>query len=206
MPSEVITLAAFAAIMAVGQFSPGPDMLWLTRVALRSGRRAGILTAVGIACGLAIHATLALTGVAILLHQHAILRTSFTLFAAGYLTWLGLRILHESGPSDANPEPTTISHPFFRGLLCNLANPKVAILLAAICVPFLQSSATWIPIALWAIIVIQGGVLWMLWVCLLQIPSVRLAYQCHARHIDIAFAMTLIGIAIWLTITHQSLA
>jgi threonine efflux protein len=198
MPSETIALAGFAAVMALGQFSPGPDMLWLTRVSLREGRRTGVITALGIACGLAVHATLALTGLAILLNQNDSLRIAFTLAAAAYLAWLASRIMCER-PSVPNDEETRpISNPFLRGLLCNLANPKVAILLAAICVPFLESKATWMPLVLWSIIVIQGGVLWALWACLLQVAPIRRCYQHQAGRIDIAFAVTLFGIALWL--------
>ena len=58
---------AFAGVMALGQFSPGPDILLLTRTALVHGRKAGCWTAVGIACGLACHAAVAVLGVAALL-------------------------------------------------------------------------------------------------------------------------------------------
>ncbi len=202
MPPEIIALSGFAAIMALGQFSPGPDMLWLTRVALRDGRRAGVFTAIGIACGLAVHATLALTGLAILLNQNTTLRLTFTLTAAAYLAWLASRILRDRPTEQETGKPNLSSRPFLRGLLCNLANPKVAILLAAICIPFLESQkAAWIPLALWAIIVIQGGVLWTLWACLLQVPSIRRSYQDHARPIDIAFAITLVVVALWLVVS-----
>ncbi len=55
--SPPLELLAFAGVMALGQFSPGPDMILLTRTALRSGARAGVEMALGIACGLAVHAT-----------------------------------------------------------------------------------------------------------------------------------------------------
>lgn len=197
MSPEIATLAGFALIMALGQFSPGPDMLWLTRVALRDGGRAGVITALGIASGLALHATLALTGLALLLQRHPALQTAFTLLAAVYLGWLASRILRDRPADDA--APTHCEHPFLRGLFCNLANPKVAIFLAAICTPFLAASpAPWFPAALWAIIVIQGGVLWSLWAIILQTRSARSIYQKHARRIDVAFAAALAALAAWL--------
>ena len=200
MPPEIIALAGFAVVMALGQFSPGPDMLWLTRVALRDGRRAGILTALGIAGGLAVHATLALTGLALLLHRSPALQTTFTLAAAAYLGWLAIRILRESPASTGDATaPAATRRPFLRGLFCNLANPKVAIFLAAICTPFLESSpAPWFPAALWAVIVIQGGVLWSLWAAVLQTRRARTIYQKHARRIDVAFAIVLAALALWL--------
>lgn len=201
-PAEFTALAGFAAVMALGQFSPGPDMLWLTRVALRDGRRAGILTALGIACGLAVHATLALTGLALLLHRHAGLRLAFTLAAAGYLAWLAWRIARAPGTATAGgvAPAKPVSRPFLRGLGCNLANPKAALFIAAVCTPFLESAGRppWFAAALWCIIVFQGAILWSLWATVLQLRGARTLYQHHARHIDIAFAATLAVVAAWL--------
>ena len=48
-------LWAFALLIAIGQFSPGPDMLLLTRTALAEGSKAGWLMVFGIVTGLAFH-------------------------------------------------------------------------------------------------------------------------------------------------------
>lgn len=55
----------FFVIMAVGQFSPGPDMVLLTRVSLADGKVAGMATAFGIASGLMVHAGIAVSGLAV---------------------------------------------------------------------------------------------------------------------------------------------
>jgi len=203
MSPEIVALAGFAAVMALGQFSPGPDLLWLTRVALRDGSRAGVLTALGIACGLAVHATLALTGLALLLQRQPSVRTAFTLAAAIYLGWLASRILRDPPvPADGGAEASPTTRPFLRGFLCNLANPKVAIFIAAICTPFLESStAAWFPAALWAVIVFQGGILWSLWAAALQTQGIRNFYQKQTRHIDITFATSLAALAIWMLVS-----
>ena len=62
-----VELAVFGGVMALGQFSPGPDMLLLTRTALAQGGRAGAWTAAGIACGLLVHAAVAMSGASLLL-------------------------------------------------------------------------------------------------------------------------------------------
>ena len=65
MTSGLAELLAFSGVMALGQFSPGPDMVLLTRTSLKSGVRAGVEMALGIACGLTVHATLAVAGLAL---------------------------------------------------------------------------------------------------------------------------------------------
>ncbi len=42
-------LLAFAGVMALGQFSPGPDMVLLTRTSLKCGAKVGSDGAFGIA-------------------------------------------------------------------------------------------------------------------------------------------------------------
>ena len=140
-------LLAFAGVMALGQFSPGPDMMLLTRTALRSGAKAGMEMALGIACGLVVHASVAVAGLALAFERMPVLRRTVCWVAAGYLLWLAWRILREAfvtassggvaGPrSEANGRG-----PFLRGLFCNLLNPKAAIFLAAVSAPFLQRRA-----------------------------------------------------------------
>ena len=202
-----VDLLAFAGVMALGQFSPGPDMVLLTRTSLKSGTRAGVKTALGIACGLAVHSTLALAGLALFFDRSPVLRRIMCWLAAGYLLWLAGSILREmfvsrysGGKAEAN-DGKSAGKPFLRGLLCNLLNPKVAIVLMAVCAPFLKGERPdWWPFALWAIIVGQGCVLWSAWARLLQWKPLRLRYERAARWIDAAFAVVLVLLAVRLII------
>jgi len=49
----IVELLAFALVVLIGQFSPGPDMLLLTRTALEEGRKSGLFMVLGIVTGLA---------------------------------------------------------------------------------------------------------------------------------------------------------
>lgn len=200
-------LLAFAGIMVLGQFSPGPDMILLTRTALKSGVREGVEMALGIASGLAVHATLAVGGLALAFDRLPTLRGVMQWLAAGYLLWLVYQIFSEifsrrNSPSGAEAEKAISSrHPYLRGLLCNLLNPKVAIFLAAASAPFLRGErADWWSFAIWGIIVGQGCVLWSLWAWLLQWRRLREGYERTACWIDGAFAIVLAALAFRLMI------
>ena len=67
-------LWAFALIMLIGQFSPGPDMLLLTRTSLAEGLRSGWMMVLGISTGLTLHATLAIGGIAVVLAREGSLQ------------------------------------------------------------------------------------------------------------------------------------
>ncbi len=204
--TEAIDLLAFAGVMALGQFSPGPDMILLTRTALKSGARAGVEMACGIACGLTVHAAVAVGGLSLAFEKWTVLRDLLRWAAGGYLLWLGYRILREhfvvcysAGVAEERVFIPSKRRPFVRGLFCNLLNPKAAVFLAAVCAPFLRGNRPeWWPFAIWGIVVGQAFVLWSLWASLLQWKPLRLRYQKFERWIDVAFAVALIALAIML--------
>ncbi|NQW99212.1 LysE family transporter [bacterium] len=200
-------LLAFAGVMALGQFSPGPDMILLTRTALKSGPRAGIETALGIACGLTVHTTLAVGGLALAFERLPVLKETLRWAAAGYLSWLAYRMLREafvvwySGGIAETREPTSLRHPFLRGLFCNLLNPKAALFLAAVSAPFLRGvRPEWWPFAIAGIVVGQAAILWSLWACLLQWSPLRSRYEPSAKWVDAAFGLALGALAVRLAL------
>ena len=208
MTSGLAELLAFSGVMALGQFSPGPDMVLLTRTSLKSGARAGVEMALGIACGLTVHATLAVAGLALAFDRLPTLRKVMCWGAAVYLLWLAYQILREvfvvwyAGAQVEITEKFPRHRPFLRGLICNLSNPKAAIFLAAVSAPFLRGDRPdWWPFAIAGIIAVQGMVLWSLWARLLQWKPLRSRYEAAARWIDGAFGIALVALAVRLMIT-----
>ncbi len=205
--SGALELLAFAGVMALGQFSPGPDMILLTRTALKSGARTGVKMALGIACGLTVHATVAVGGLALAFERMPVAREVLRWAAAAYLLWLAYRMMVEifvswySGVLRESTAGAPVRNPFLRGLFCNLLNPKAAIFLAAVCAPFLKGAhPDWWPFAIWSIMVGQAFILWSLWAWLLQWQPLRSRYEQASRWIDGAFAIALAALAIRLII------
>lgn len=196
-------LLAFAGVMAVGQFSPGPDMLLLTRTALAEGARSGVAMAVGIGTGLSLHAAVAIGGTAALFERGGwpagILRWAAVL----YLGWLGYGLVMGwfvhvySGLRYGPPPPRGRRGPYVRGLLCNLLNPKVMVFLAAVAAPFLKGDrAVWWPWALWGVVVGEGLLLWAMWALVLQWRPVRDGYRRGGPWIDLGFGLLLLALAL----------
>ena len=207
----------FVVLMALGQFSPGPDMILLTRVSLANGFKAGCATASGIATGLTIHAGIALCLVDRLsfLSKEGgggnALILGLTILAMLYLSWLSYCLLvsafvgyYSASKLELKEEemfPSSILQSYRRGLLCNLLNPKVAIFLAGVVLPFQQmttGSFTWLSI-LWLTIVLEGLLLWCVWVRLLQTIAIKKWYEKHFHWIDGVFGLSLLAIVIVLS-------
>lgn len=205
--NPALELALFAGVMALGQFSPGPDMILLTRTALAEGAKAGTWMALGIATGLTVHASLAVAGLAVAFQQSAGLRHAVTWLAAAYLLWLAWCLLRSAWAPSPPAGPTDQRRaaprsPYLRGLICNLLNPKAVVFLAATCAPFLSGShPPWWPFAIVALVIVQGGTLWALWARLLQWRPLRTRYENSARWIDGAFGIALAVLALTLLVS-----
>lgn len=204
--NPALELATFAGVMALGQFSPGPDMILLTRTALAEGAKAGAMMALGIATGLTVHASIAVAGLAVVFEKSPALRQAIAWLAAAYLLWLARGLiraaLHPSADSAATSSPVPVRSPFLRGLICNLLNPKAVFFLVATCAPFLTGEhPAWWPYAIAGLVIVQGGVLWALWARLLQWRPLRTRYENSARWIDGIFGVALAALAVKLLVS-----
>src|SRR5687767_2214138 len=89
----VSDFAAFLGISAIVIVTPGQDMALVMRNALLRGRRSGVLTAFGVATGLAAWAVATSLGLAALLVASESIFVAVKLAGAAYLVVLGLQAL-----------------------------------------------------------------------------------------------------------------
>ena len=142
-------LPLFMAAVLVLNATPGVDLLLTVSRTAQSGVRAGLMAALGINAGCALHALAAAFGLAALLAWSA---TAFTLIkwlGAAYLLWLGIGMLRSAwrGPPAAGAEAAVAqgarqaspAADFRRGLLTNLLNPKVALFMLAFLPQFIPA-------------------------------------------------------------------
>ncbi|MFD2157617.1 LysE family transporter [Rubritalea tangerina] len=193
--------------MGLGQFSPGPDMVLLTRTALSEGKSAGLMTALGIACGLVVHGGIAVAGVATLMAESGVLSLVLGSLAAIYLSYLGVSLLRHSLVEKGlewnagSACGLGVWGHWRRGFLCNLLNPKVMVFLAGVVTPFLAlNEGGWWPWVLWTSIWVEGLILWSFWVLLLQWDWVQSWYNKVAKWVDMMFGLALIAMAVVLLV------
>lgn len=135
---EKVLLVSIVNLLAA--MSPGPDFAIVFTNALRGGRGAGFLTALGIACALTIHVSYCSLGLSNVLTKIPAIMSLCTLLASGYLGYLGWSILkshyaihsaqiHEVAP-DHDQQKKHAS--FTQGLLTCLLNPKAILFIVAI--------------------------------------------------------------------------
>jgi len=128
------TLFAFVVASAAIIVAPGPAQTLVLARTVSGGRRAGVLTAVGLNVGTIVHAVAAALGLSAVLARSAILFGVVKYAGALYLVVLGIQALRSSG-GDANEHaelpPGTGDGAFRKAVITGVLNPKVALFFLA---------------------------------------------------------------------------
>src|SRR5258708_10144980 len=96
---DLAALGTFVAVVLGLFLIPGPAVLLVLTRTVQGGRKAGILTGLGVASGDFVHTLCAAVGLSALLMTSALAFNIVKLVGAGYLVYLGIRALMEK-PSD----------------------------------------------------------------------------------------------------------
>ncbi len=142
-------LIAFIVAGWLLNLTPGPDVLYIVSNALRSGVRAGVVAGLGITAGCFVHIVAAAVGVGTLLAASTEAFTVLKYLGAGYLLYLGARMLFAKPTpamaTDAAPivdAPPGLKAIFMGGFWTNVLNPKVALFFLAFVPQFIAPDAS----------------------------------------------------------------
>ncbi|OWV04677.1 lysine transporter LysE [Micromonospora wenchangensis] len=140
----MVTVGAVAgiALVALGLvLTPGPNMVYLVSRSVSQGRRAGLVSLLGVAAGFGVYLAAAVAGIATVFVLVPPLYTVVKLAGAAYLLWLAWRTLRPGGRSAFTPQELPVDRTrrlFAMGLLTNLLNPKIAILYVSLLPQFVD--------------------------------------------------------------------
>jgi len=139
-PSLGLYVAASLALIA----TPGQDMIYVITRSLAQGRLAGVASAFGVCTGILVHTALAALGVGAILLASEALFTVVKLAGAGYLLFIGVRMLftRASAPGiEAASGRLTLRSLFAQGVLSNVSNPKVVLFFIAFLPQFVDPAS-----------------------------------------------------------------
>jgi threonine/homoserine/homoserine lactone efflux protein len=122
----------FIATLALN-LAPGPDMTYVAARSLGQGRRAGLISALGISAGCLVHIVAASAGVAVLLRAWPGAFAVIRLAGAAYLIYLGIGLWRSAGRGEGlrAVAPAAGGEIFRQGVITNVRNPKVAMFFLA---------------------------------------------------------------------------
>jgi RhtB (resistance to homoserine/threonine) family protein len=157
--------------------APGQDTLYIVGRSIAQGRKAGLVSALGITSGSVIHTLAAAFGLSAILAASAAAFTVVKLAGAAYLVYLGMQMWF-ARPSDSPDRPATSPTStwgiYRAGLLTNVLNPKVALFYLAFLPQFVDPTASskLIPFLFLGATFITTGTIWCI---ILALAAARIA-------------------------------
>ena len=128
---EFLTIAS-VHLLAVA--SPGPDFAIVLKHSISFGRRAAIITSIGVGVAILIHVAYSLLGIGILIKTTPVLFQVFSYVAAAYLLYLGWGAIRSPAPKSLGAEEVgkpmqliSDKKAFMVGFLTNGLNPKATL-------------------------------------------------------------------------------
>ena len=140
----MVTLTAVLGIAAVALglvLTPGPNMLYLVSRSITQGRRAGLVSLLGVAAGFGVYLATATAGLAAVFVAVPAAYTALKLAGAAYLLYLAWQALRPGGTSVFAVKQLPVDPArrlFTMGLVTNLLNPKIAVLYVSLLPQFID--------------------------------------------------------------------
>src|SRR5215204_1275279 len=149
---DASTFAIFVAAALVLLLVPGPSVLYIVARSVEGGRKAGLVSVLGVQTGALLHIAFATLGLSAFLASSAVAFSLVNWLGAAYLVWLGLRRIfgRDEAENEVAVEPARLSRVFSQGVIVNTLNPKTALFFLAFLPQFVDPArgAAWIQILL----------------------------------------------------------
>ncbi|NJO41443.1 MAG: LysE family translocator [Cyanobacteria bacterium RU_5_0] len=176
---------------------------------LGQGRRAGIISVLGIGIGLLVHTVASAVGLSAVLMTSALAYNLVKYVGAGYLIYLGVQIFlsREKHETFKLMDRSSLTKVFSQGILSSTLNPKLAIFFLAFLPQFVNPSHGRVALQFITLgsLVTVIGMLWLILVALLT-SSIGKWLRRHSRFVQLQQRLTgciLISLGIRLAIPEQ---
>lgn len=133
----VFLIAALALLL-----TPGPAVLYIVARSIDQGRRAGLVSVLGIETGNFVHVLAATLGLSALLLSSPLAFTAVKYLGAAYLVYLGVQRLlsHETVRQVADVQSHSLWRTYSQGVAVAVLNPKTALFFIAFLPQFVDAS------------------------------------------------------------------
>jgi threonine efflux protein len=196
MGHAFILISVFAVFIPALML-PGPDFVAVVRSSMTYGTRAGLLTTLGVSCGLCLYATLSLLGLSAILVKYQWLTWAVRVLGGGYLIFLGIRLLRAKPQEivlDA-AAPRSRHRAIVFGFLVTLTNPKAIVLFTSVFATAVTASTPIWLMGLMIALVTASSLTWYSCVSLFMSSGPVIRRFQRARHwIERAAGVCFIGL------------
>jgi threonine/homoserine/homoserine lactone efflux protein len=145
------TIAVFLLAAIALAVVPGPAVAYIVTQSIDQGRRAGLVSALGVATGGLVHVTAATVGLSAVIASSATAFTAVKLVGAAYLIGVGIRRIFSGEGADDGSRALRAPLPriYRQGVIVNVLNPKTALFFLAFVPQFVDPDrgAVWTQVA-----------------------------------------------------------
>lgn len=128
--------------------APGPDNIYVLTQGITKGKKAAIITTLGLCTGLIIHTTAAALGISVIFKTSEIAFNIVKYLGAAYLLYIAYQAYkHRDEPLnlDAGSSKKEMKNLYMKGFIMNILNPKVSIFFLAFLPQFVNVNEGNIP-------------------------------------------------------------
>lgn len=133
---SLLILGSITLALMLGAISPGPTFIYVAKNSIAISRKHGLFTALGTGTGAALFGLLAVMGLQVILLAVPSAYLILKICGGLYLLWLAFKIVkHAKEPMDsidASVQTMSYKQAYRLGLITQMSNPKIAIILAGI--------------------------------------------------------------------------
>ncbi|GAT69363.1 LysE family translocator [Planomonospora sp. ID91781] len=134
-------VAGMAAVALGMVLTPGPNMVYLVSRSVAQGRRAGLVSLLGVAAGFVFYLVAVVAGITAVFAVVPAAYTAIKLAGAAYLLWLAWCAVRPGGGSvfaSRELPPDRPARLFAMGLVTSLLNPKIAVMYVSLLPQFVD--------------------------------------------------------------------
>lgn len=148
--------------------TPGMDTMYILGRSISQGRKAGVLSALGIATGALVHCVFAALGLSLILAKSALAFELVKYAGAGYLIFLGIKMLLSKPDNnfELHNEVKKVNYKkiYISGIFTNVLNPKVALFFLAFLPQFIDQNYVQspLPFIILGLTFVFTGTIWCL--------------------------------------------
>lgn len=207
----IINIEAFLLTGILLNLTPGNDTIFILSKSMSQGKKAGIISALGIGTGSIFHTILAAFGLSIIIAKSILLFNIIKYAGAAYLLYVGYKMLTSNSKLDTNVNNINNSANYLKiyrdGILTNILNPKVALFFIAFLPQFInpETKNTVIPFLILGSLFITTGTIWcFLLANFASILSNKInKNERISNYINKACGLTMIGLGIKVALTNN---
>lgn len=205
------TLAVFVPAAMALIVVPGPDLLYVLTQSISGDQWIGLSSTLGICTGILVHTSAAVLGLSAILRTSALAYTAVKYAGALYLLYLGIQTIRQKEDFDVRTNDTDADtgDSYWRGVMVNTLNPKVAIFFLAFLPQFVTPGpSAWLDMLLLGVLYTT---LTMLFLGLLTLTSnrVKTILTTHPRANDVirwAAGSVIVGFGIELAASDKPIS